>query len=666
VWGRRVLARVVHEESGVALIMALGTMLVLTIALTSTIYMTSASQRHAQISNAEQKASALAEAGINNAVAQLSTQYPSEHKEGTGGGVLTPGTTTNSTGTTSWSGTFDATSERWLLTGIGSVANPTGGSSIVRTTKAKIGLSLIATWTSYGLFTGDPTAACTDLKGGISVNVPVYVASCLNVGGNPGTAEAKIYESHTPASVTVQVGGQLSLSGGQTVGTSAHPVKWVSAGSCLPAPCGAASGEYALSYPSNAPIQMPSVDAQAIYNKALWSAATCTTGTQPFDDDSTQNGSKGNVGLFSLASYDCTAHDSLGGDVGRLAWNSSSSTVNGIPGKTLVIDGTIFIDGSLTTSPSEMLRYTGSGTIYFHGSVDLKGTICGPGSSFNVSTGACGMTWDPDQGGLLMVATNQGTTTTTTTTNTTLTFMDPNADSVVTGLQGNKWTKSSGLNGWSLIDDTVRYPTAPSTGTDRVYTSTNGDYQEAVFPDNTLVYDSTATYRVWIYGSAGAKRALDVQLSTNDGVSWGTLQSNVIPASTSAGWTGITFTVGSQTQLNQLRVRLICHTTASGGGAGNVEVDEVYVERTLTTTSTTTTTVLADPGFSVESGAKYEGGAWVIGNFKSTGTAELGGSVYVEDGSADIQGGGALKSFVRMPSGAPSLYGLGDSASEFG
>ena len=56
--------------------MALGIMLVLTIALTSTIYLTSSSARHANTSNAGQKAYALAESGINNAVAVLERQLP--------------------------------------------------------------------------------------------------------------------------------------------------------------------------------------------------------------------------------------------------------------------------------------------------------------------------------------------------------------------------------------------------------------------------------------------------------------------------------------------------------------------------------------------------------------------------------------------------------------
>ena len=72
--GARAFPRL-HDESGVALIMALGIMLVLTIGLSTTIHFTSASARHADSSNAGQKAYALAEAGVNNAIAVLHANY---------------------------------------------------------------------------------------------------------------------------------------------------------------------------------------------------------------------------------------------------------------------------------------------------------------------------------------------------------------------------------------------------------------------------------------------------------------------------------------------------------------------------------------------------------------------------------------------------------------
>src|SRR3954470_4463319 len=71
---RRLLDRL-SDERGIALMMALGIMLVLAIALTTTIYLTSSSGRHANSSNAGQKSSALAEAGLNNAVSVLHAAY---------------------------------------------------------------------------------------------------------------------------------------------------------------------------------------------------------------------------------------------------------------------------------------------------------------------------------------------------------------------------------------------------------------------------------------------------------------------------------------------------------------------------------------------------------------------------------------------------------------
>ena len=77
--GRRVVAawrRLVREEEGVALVLAIVSMLVLTITLTAVIFITAAGARDAHRSNAGQKASALAESGINNALAVLNANYP--------------------------------------------------------------------------------------------------------------------------------------------------------------------------------------------------------------------------------------------------------------------------------------------------------------------------------------------------------------------------------------------------------------------------------------------------------------------------------------------------------------------------------------------------------------------------------------------------------------
>src|SRR5436190_18877055 len=75
---RRVVSawrRLLHEEEGVALILAIISMLVLTITLTAVIFLTAAGARDAQRTNAGQKAYALAESGINNSLAVLFKNY---------------------------------------------------------------------------------------------------------------------------------------------------------------------------------------------------------------------------------------------------------------------------------------------------------------------------------------------------------------------------------------------------------------------------------------------------------------------------------------------------------------------------------------------------------------------------------------------------------------
>jgi hypothetical protein len=79
---RRVLAtwlRLNHDEEGIALVLALLIMFALTIMLTGVIYMTAAAARDAHRSNAGQKASALAESGVNDALAVLNANYPTAY-----------------------------------------------------------------------------------------------------------------------------------------------------------------------------------------------------------------------------------------------------------------------------------------------------------------------------------------------------------------------------------------------------------------------------------------------------------------------------------------------------------------------------------------------------------------------------------------------------------
>lgn len=177
------------------------------------------------------------------------------------------------------------------------------------------------------------------------------------------------------------------------------------------------------------------------------------------------------------------------------------------------------------------------------------------------------------------------------------TYIDPSADGA-----NNAWTKSTGTAGFSLVDDAVRQPTAPTTGSDMVTsTTTAGTLQDLVFPD-TLTYNSAAKYILWVYGAGGNRTGWDTLISTDD--STFANQASMCAASTTPPgfqWFSrdVTSLITSQAKLNGFRVRL---STAkiTGSGAVAAEVDAVYLEQDVRAISpasvSTTSAMTAAPG----------------------------------------------------------------------
>lgn len=138
--------------------MALGIMLVLTIVLTTVITFTASGARDSKRVNAGQKATALAEAGLGNALAVLNQNYPCVECYPGVTTLLTPArTTTYTTGSVDWSGVIapapigSGWSYQWNLTSRGRVTNPTGPSAspVVRTVRAVVPI-IIPTVTEIG------------------------------------------------------------------------------------------------------------------------------------------------------------------------------------------------------------------------------------------------------------------------------------------------------------------------------------------------------------------------------------------------------------------------------------------------------------------------------------------------------------------------------------
>ena len=139
-----------RDERGIALVMAIGIMFVLTITVSSVMVYTAAGARHANHSNAGQKAYALAEAGVNDAMAVLKPTTPTRPTlpgrprvaaraaDAYEGGSCTAPVNN----CVNWCGTLAVRRPsspwrwEWRITSTGTVENPTGPGAAPVTRKA--------------------------------------------------------------------------------------------------------------------------------------------------------------------------------------------------------------------------------------------------------------------------------------------------------------------------------------------------------------------------------------------------------------------------------------------------------------------------------------------------------------------------------------------------
>ena len=146
--GRRLdrLAGRLSDESGFALVMATGMMLVLSLTVTSVIGYSKTSARSANLSASGQDAYALAEAGINNAmsvitVVRADTTQLAQQPTAAGDPNSTV-TTYAEGGTATWGGSYASATKTWTIKSIGSARNPTapGAAPLTRTLYATVSI----------------------------------------------------------------------------------------------------------------------------------------------------------------------------------------------------------------------------------------------------------------------------------------------------------------------------------------------------------------------------------------------------------------------------------------------------------------------------------------------------------------------------------------------
>jgi Tfp pilus assembly protein PilX len=399
----------VRDDRGIALPMALGIMLILSISLVTVLELSSSSQRSSNISKSERTAFAVAEAGLNEAEAVLAnasdptsssalpsscgTQVPAE-----GGTFCYWGSMSGST---------------WTVNARSTVPNPSGAAPLTHEVSQQVTVSVPTATTAdnpaWKYAYSDSPSGCMDVNSSVQIKQPIYVRNdlCLN-------SSVKILA----AAGELNVGGKLTTNSSVEVGslTAPMPVVRVGGAGCKYGsygglgylwPCAPTHRVWATSQSQTLPtVSKPPVDLAYWYANAKPGPAAgngCgagSTGSLPvFDTDGTMNNAApplGAVNPMGSSAYDCIVMSGTT-TVGRLKWQPGS------PG-TLTIAGTIFFDRDMIMNGSQTSFVSGRGTIYSSGKIWLDSSVqlCGKWKS---STGTCDWdTWDPDVDMVTLVA----------------------------------------------------------------------------------------------------------------------------------------------------------------------------------------------------------------------------------------------------------------------
>ena len=371
-----------------ALVAALGIMFVLTISAVSVIAYTATNEGSARRSVAEQTAFALAEAGFNEAVAVLANS-----SNPLSSSALPPGTATHEGGSVSWSGTLAG--DIWAITAVSTVRNPTGAADLHRTVRGQMRVQMDPNSMgneAWNYLFADDTSTCTTLKNSVTIGTPFYVRGNLCLENS-----AKVTGS------PLNVGGTITVSNVASVGTSSVPLGTAHVrGGCrygasgpYVSPCGPHQRVWVTTLDASpGTITKPPIDLLKWYAESKpGPLRTCTTGSFPggFDNNTVMDRSLPTVILTPPTAYDCSV--TVGSTVvGRIAWTPGSPGV-------LRAMGVIFFDGDVLFTGNTQAVYSGRGTIYSSGRIELSNSaqLCG--------VQGCSLAgWNPNENLLLFVA----------------------------------------------------------------------------------------------------------------------------------------------------------------------------------------------------------------------------------------------------------------------
>jgi hypothetical protein len=431
--------RRIRDERGFALVLALGVMIVLSMTVVTVIESTSANQRSSNMSTGRVSAYALAEAGVNNAVAILRNtsnnaldQYVFCPDSSSLPTLPCTHTDTYATGRSVWSATLSwnpaAGTASWSVTSTGYVRNPFGGADLSRRITAVIPVVPVVSqplnnpsW-NYVFdrapnWTGQAFNGCDmTISNSVNVTSPLYVLGNLCWQNTAQMTKTKLI-----------VKGSMSMAqSANTVGTSSVPIDEAHVGlgcklqnNASHNPCVNADHVYATLMDNNVPaVTPPTVDWDGWYlNGSPGPYYPCgapqqgdppnpTFGTAPAgkldspvaagsDSDADKltyrNDNIGVANLTPASSYKCQTA------AGLIQWDATN--------KILTVSGTIFIDGSAAINGAGVVRYKGTATLYLWGTMLIKNSSVCP---YSEGTTCTTTNWNSTQDLLGIVAHGNG------------------------------------------------------------------------------------------------------------------------------------------------------------------------------------------------------------------------------------------------------------------
>lgn len=442
------LKRLVREEDGIALVLALMTMFVLTVVSTTVIFYTTSSGHTSKLSQTRDQAYRFAEAGINNAMAILG--QPPDPNTGIGNNALDPNVFCGLPGETYttgcivkntypggyviWNGVLNPATATWTLTSTGYAQDTdvNSASPTYSTRTLTVSVAVHPTLTQplntpvwnyiYATKPASTPPTCDeDLNQSVSIASPFYVEGnlCLHNSSNITKGPLVVKGRLQMDSQTQNYAGTSSVPL-----SDAHIVNGCTVKNTTHVPCknSGADNLYATVLDTTPPTGLtpptpnwnnwylnaspgPYFPCQTINGLAPLTPLTFDNAVDPNPSDTDaqklayQNDSVPAQDLTPAHDYRCQTAN------GELSWNNTT--------KVMTIKGTIYIDGDVYIQNGAINKYTGQGVIYVGGTVLIKNSsLCGA-----IYNSACDMRtyqsspaqgWDPNQALICFVAKSTG------------------------------------------------------------------------------------------------------------------------------------------------------------------------------------------------------------------------------------------------------------------